>query len=136
MNLPYLNEKEQLGVKGLISIIKVEFYALKSNMQIIYKSFITPFLYFVFYVLTLGTMIKEVVYEQVTMSYLNYAFAGIIAIIIFKEMFTCVYRVIIDRRSKLLNYKLYMGVNPIFYFLGMSFIPIFSMIIEPVKFFL
>lgn len=126
----YFIVSKQSFFSSLQKIIKIEWSALKTNPQILYSSLLTPILYFVFYILALNGLIGEVTYANQKMNYLVYAFPGIIAIVVFKEMMTCVYRVIIDRRSKLLLYKLHSGISITAYMLGMAFIPCVGMLVQ------
>lgn len=116
--------------KSIIKIVKIEFMALKSNPQIIYSQMLLPVMYFIFFLLPLNGLISSVSYNQHTFEYKLYVLPGIFSVIFFKEMFTCVYRVIIDRRNGLLRYKLNSQIPLNIYAIGMAFIPIVGTLIQ------
>lgn len=117
-------------IQSIFKIVRIEFYALKSNPQIIYSNLLLPIMYFLFFMLPLNGLISDVTYSGIEMDYKLYVLPGIFTVIYFREMFTCVYRIIIDRRSGLLQYKLNAGIPIFLYIFGMAFIPIIGVIVQ------
>lgn len=124
-----MNKKSD-AFTSIIKIIQIEFMALKSNPQIVYSQMLLPVMYFIFFLLPLNGLIPSVTYNQQVFEYKIYVLPGIFGVIFFKEMFTCVYRVIIDRRNGLLRYKLNSKISLNTYAIGMSFIPIVGTLIQ------
>lgn len=126
------SKRKSLGLQGLFSIIKIELMAFKNNLQLLLNSLLAPVLSFIFLSLSLNKLVGDVDINGVTMTYINYTFIGIIARQTFDQMYTTVYRVIIDRKYHLLSYKYYMGVDPFYYVVGMSSMPILTFLLQAI----
>jgi len=136
VELDFKNRKPLGLLSGFIMIAKIEMIALINNLQIIYNELLTPVLSFLFLSLTLGKLIGDVNIKGESITYINYTFIGIIARLTFSQMYTTVYRVVVDRKYNLLSYKYYMGISPISYVLGMSIMPIAIFLLQSIVLYL
>ncbi len=119
-----------LGIKGLQIMISNELKALWSNKQIIYSSLLSPILYFLFYSVGIQSTFGNISFFGIEVSFLSYSLIGIFTMSLFKEMYQCVYRMIVDKRWGLLSLKILNGVTPAIYILGISTFPIIGVIIQ------
>ena len=95
-----------LGIKGLQIMISNELKALWSNKQIIYSSLLSPILYFLFYSVGIQSTFGNISFFGIEVSFLSYSLIGIFTMSLFKEMYQCVYRMIVDKRWGLLSLKI------------------------------
>ncbi len=123
-------KRGRLGGRGLQIMISNELKALWSNRQIIYSSLLSPILYLLFYSVGIQSTFGNIVFSGVEVSFLSYSLIGIFTMSLFKEMYQCVYRMIIDKRWGLLSLKLLNGVNPPLYILGISTFPIIGVLVQ------
>ena len=96
-------KRGHLGRKALPIMVNNELKALWSNKQIIYSSLLSPILYFLFYSVGIQSTFGDISFNGTTVSFLSYSLIGIFAMSLFKEMYQCVYRMIIDKRWGLLS---------------------------------
>jgi len=122
--------KEKLGIKGLSIIVDNELKALMANKHIIYGNLLSPVLYFLFFSFGIQSTFGDIEYNGEIVSYLSYSMIGIFAMIIFKEMYQCVYRVMIDRRWGLLSLKMLNGISSPLYIIGISTFPIIGVLAQ------
>ena len=125
-------KRGHLGRKALPIMVNNELKALWSNKQIIYSSLLSPILYFLFYSIGIQSTFGDIAFNGTTVSFLSYSLIGIFAMSLFKEMYQCVYRMIIDKRWGLLSLKILNGVQPPIYILGIATFPIVGVVIQSV----
>lgn len=114
----------KLGARGLAVMVRNEFRALMANKQIVYNSLLSPVLYFAFYSFGIQSTFGDIAFEGRSVSFVTYSLLGIFAMTLFRQMYQCVYRLIIDKRWGILGLKLLNGVTPPLYILGISTIPL------------
>lgn len=123
-------KRGKLGAKGLNIMISNELKALWANKQIIYGSLLSPILYFIFYSVGIQSTFGDISFLGYDVSFMSYSLIGIFAMSLFREMYQCVYRMIIDKRWGLLSLKIFNGISPPIYILGISTFPIIGVIIQ------
>ena len=116
-------KKESFGLSSFVIVVETELNALKSNKHIIYSSLLTPILYYVFYAIGIQSTFGDIYFHGQYMSFLSFAFAGILIMCLFQQMDQSVYRLVIDKRWNILPIKLESGINPECYVLGISTLP-------------
>ena len=116
-------KKESFGLSSFVIVVETELNALKSNKHIIYSSLLTPILYYVFYAIGIQSTFGDIYFHGQYMSFLSFAFAGILIMCLFQQMNQSVYRLVIDKRWNILPIKLESGINPECYVLGISTLP-------------
>jgi len=129
-------KRGRLGFNGLFIIVRNELKALKTNKQIIMSSVLSPVLYFAFYSVGIQSTFGDIAYKGTSMSFMTYSLIGILAMSMFKEMYQCVYRMIIDKKWGLLSLKILNGINPSLYILGISTFPIVGILIQAIVLYL
>lgn len=117
-------KKESFGLSSFVIVVETELNALKSNKHIIYSSLLTPILYYVFYAIGIQSTFGDIYFHGQYMSFLSFAFAGILIMCLFQQMNQSVYRLVIDKRWNILPIKLESGINPECYVLGISTLPL------------
>ena len=105
-------KKESFGLSSFVIVVETELNALKSNKHIIYSSLLTPILYYVFYAIGIQSTFGDIYFHGQYMSFLSFAFAGILIMCLFQQMNQSVYRLVIDKRWNILPIKLESGINP------------------------
>lgn len=100
--------------------------AFFNNKQMVIGQILSPVLYLLFYAVGISSTFGEIEYRSVSVSFLQYAFTGIIGIVIYTQMTQAVYRIILDRKWGLLTFKYFKGVSPLSYFLGKMSFPFIS----------
>ena len=116
-------KRESFGLSSFVIVVETELNALKSNKHIIYSSLLTPILYYVFYAIGIQSTFGDIYFHGQYMSFLSFAFAGILIMCLFQQMDQSVYRLVIDKRWNILPIKLESGINPECYVLGISTLP-------------
>lgn len=124
--------KAPLGFKGLSVIISIELKAMRTNASMIWSSLLSPILYFFFYSIGIQATFGNVAYAGRNVSFLTYSLIGIMAMQLFRQMYQCVYRVVIDKRWGLLSMKILNGVHPAAYVVGISTIPLVGTLIQSI----
>ncbi len=119
-----------LGIRSFQIMIMNELKALWANKHIIYSALLSPILYFVFYSVGIQSTFGDINFLGKEVSFLSYSLIGIFAMSLFKEMYQCVYRMVIDKRWGLLSLKLLNGIQPPIYIIGISTFPIIGVIIQ------
>lgn len=123
-------KKGRLGVRALGIMVSNELRGLKSNKQIIYSGILSPVLYFFFYSFGIQSTFGNIQFLGKEVSFLSYSMIGIFAMSLFREMYQCVYRMIVDRRWGLLSLKLLNGVLEPFYIIGICTFPIVGVMVQ------
>jgi ABC-2 type transport system permease protein len=114
----------KLGLKALLIMLLIETKALRNNKRIIYAGLLNPILYFIFFSFGIHATFGNIIYQGIEVSFLSYSMIGIIAMCIFREMYQCIYRMVNDKRWGLLSLKIFNGVRPFFYIMGISTFPL------------
>ncbi len=125
-------KRGNLHGKALRIMVSNELKALWANKHLIYSALLSPILYFVFYSIGIQTTFGNINFLGVEVSFLSYSLIGIFAMCLFREMYQCVYRMIIDKRWGLLSLKILNGISPPVYILGISTFPIVGVIIQSI----
>ncbi len=123
-------KRGKLGIRGLQIMITNELKALSANKQIIYNSLLSPILYFIFYSVGIQSTFGNIEFNGQPVSFLSYSIIGIFAMSLFKDMYQCIYRMIIDKRWGLLSLKILNGVSPPLYIIGISTIPVIGVAVQ------
>ncbi|WP_225745023.1 ABC transporter permease [Marinilactibacillus sp. Marseille-P9653] len=131
-----LRHSSNLGLNGLKLLIQNEYKAFFRNKGTFLSQIIQPVLYFIFIVIGINSFVDNVTYNEIVVSYTNYALTGILGILIISQMTQAIYRVTIDKKYGLLALKIQSGISPFFYLLGMSTYPTLGFIIQSISLFL
>ena len=123
-------KRGRLGWKALPIMVSNELKALNANRQIIYSSLLSPVLYFLFYSIGIQSTFGDIEFMGEKVSFLTYSLIGIFAMCMFRQMYQCVYRMVIDKRWGLLSLKLLNGISPSAYILGISTFPIIGVLVQ------
>lgn len=123
-------KRSNLGIYGLKLLIKYELLAFLENKGAVLSLLVTPILYFVFISMGINRMAGDIIYDHVSISYLEYSLTGIMMILIISQMSQTIYRTTIDKRYGLLALKLLSGIKRIYYVLGMSTYALLGLLIQ------
>ena len=110
----------ELGIDGLLILIQYELKVLKINIMGVASQFVMPVLYFIFIILSLGYNASNIDFHAYSISYIAYAFSGLIAILVISQTGQTIYRVVTDKRYGLFSLKRLSGIRTIYYQIGMS----------------
>ena len=113
-------KSNELGIRGLLILIQYELKVLKINIMGVVSQLVMPVLYFIFIILSLGANAGNVNFYTYSISYIEYAFSGLIAILVISQTGQTIYRVVTDKRYGLFSLKRLSGIRTIYYQIGMS----------------
>ncbi|MBF0698557.1 ABC transporter permease, partial [Streptococcus danieliae] len=127
-----LNYKQQKTnfIESVFKVSYVEYRALVNNKQLVYTQILVPMLYFLFYATGIASTFGQIIYVDKAVPFLQFAFIGIIGLIVYGQMSQSVYRIILDRKWGLLAFKYFKGVTPLAYMIGKMSFPLFNFLIQ------
>ncbi|BBO00002.1 ABC transporter permease [Sporolactobacillus terrae] len=120
----------QLGLRGFFIVVLIEMKAFWNNKNILYSKVLTPIFYFLFLTVGIKQSMDNFEYQGQNVNYIQYTTIGIFGILIISQMSQAVYRTVIDKRWGLLPIKLFNGIRPKYYVIGMSTFPLISVFIQ------
>ena len=119
------------SLKNLGAIIEFEWQAFLYLRNIILgQLFVEPIVYITLLAAGLQGMNNTIEYKGILISYMTYAFPGILAIQTIRTLSRVLVRASVDRRWGILSLKLLYGTGPLAYVLGMSLIPLVAFLLQ------
>ncbi len=119
-----------LGIRSIWIVASNEWKAFRTNKGLLLSMFMQPLMLYGLLVSALGLSINSVSYQNVTVSYAQYALIGILSFFMTTQMSQAMYRASVDKQFGLLAIKFMNGVQPWHYLTGMNFFPSLGFIFQ------